>query len=114
MPQDAPIAGPLASPARASRSSSMPSQEIDRGAKAVTTEAGERIPYDALILATARSPRAADVSAGQKGIHYLRTLDEALALKAELHHGKSVLVVGGGSGRLEIASSAADLASRPP
>jgi len=47
--------------------------------------------------------------AGQKGIHYLRTLDEALALKAELHHGKSVLVVGGGVVGLEIASSAAEL-----
>ena len=53
MPQDAPIAGPkgvagfgitLKRGARV--------REIDRAGRAVVTEAGERIPYDALVLAT--------------------------------------------------------------
>jgi NADPH-dependent 2,4-dienoyl-CoA reductase/sulfur reductase-like enzyme len=47
--------------------------------------------------------------AGQKGIHYLRTLTEAMALKAELARSKSLLVIGGGVVGLEIASSAAEL-----
>src|SRR5262249_57317629 len=43
------------------------------------------------------------------GIHYLRTIDEALALKADLARSKSLLVVGGGVVGLEIASSAAEV-----
>ena len=84
MPQDAPIAGPagIAGKGITLRLNARV-KEIDRGAKAVTTETGERIPYDALILATGSINRVLPMfPAGQKGIHYLRTQAEALALKA--------------------------------
>src|SRR5262249_6369098 len=85
-------------------------KEIDRGAKAVVTEAGEHIPYDALILATGSINRELPMfPAGQKGIHYLRTQAEPLALRAALQQRKALPVVGGGVVGLEIASSAADL-----
>jgi NADPH-dependent 2,4-dienoyl-CoA reductase/sulfur reductase-like enzyme len=46
---------------------------------------------------------------GQPGIYYLRTADEALALKGHLGLAKSLLLIGGGVVGLEIAASAAEL-----
>ncbi len=46
---------------------------------------------------------------GQPGIYYLRTADEALALKAHLGLAKSLILIGGGVVGLEIAASAAEL-----
>jgi 3-phenylpropionate/trans-cinnamate dioxygenase ferredoxin reductase component len=110
MPQDAQIAGPagVAGKGIALKLNARVKQ-IDRGAKAVVTEAGEHIPYDALILATGSINRVLPMFPPGKGIHYLRTKAEALALKAELAHSKSLLVVGGGVVGLEIASSAAEI-----
>jgi NADPH-dependent 2,4-dienoyl-CoA reductase/sulfur reductase-like enzyme len=111
MPQDALIAGPAGVAGKGiTLKLNARVKEIDRGAKAVVTEAGEHIPYDALILATGSINRVLPMfPAGQKGIHYLRTQAEALALKVELGHSKSLLVVGGGVVGLEIASSAAEI-----
>src|SRR5262249_34074134 len=80
------------------------SQAIDRGAHAVITDAGERIGYDALVLATGSINRVLPMfPAGQKGIYYLRTEAEARALKARLHQGGALLLIrgrpiGGGGG----------------
>ena len=111
MPQDAPIAGPkgvaganvtLKSRARDSRSTAP--------AARWSTEAGERIPYDALVLATGSLNRILPMfPAGQPGIYYLRTDAEALALKAHLGLAKSLILIGGGVVGLEIAASAAEL-----
>jgi len=111
MPQDAPIAGPAGIAGKGiTLKMGACVKEIDRAAKTVTTEAGERIAYDALILATGSTNRVLPMfPARLKGIHYLRTEAEALALKAELQRSKSLLVVGGGVVGLEIASSAAEL-----
>jgi 3-phenylpropionate/trans-cinnamate dioxygenase ferredoxin reductase component len=111
MPQDALIAGPAGVAGKGiALKFNARVKEIDRGAKVVITVAGERIPYDALILATGSINRELPMfPAGQKGIHYLRTQTEALALKAELHRSKSLLVIGGGVVGLEIASSAAEV-----
>src|SRR5262249_44185741 len=69
---------------------------IDRGAHTVITETGERIGYDALVLATGSINRVLPMfPAGRKGIYYLRTEAEARALKARLHQGGSLLVIGG-------------------
>src|SRR5262249_59801926 len=70
---------------------------IDRAAKSVTTEAGERLGYDALVLATGSINRTLPMfPAGQQGIHYLRPHEEALAPRAELQPATSPLGVGGG------------------
>jgi NADPH-dependent 2,4-dienoyl-CoA reductase/sulfur reductase-like enzyme len=76
----------------------------------VVTQAGERIGYDALVLATGSINRElAMFPAQQKGIYYLRTEADARALKAHLHQSRSLLVVGGGLIGLEVAASAAEL-----
>jgi 3-phenylpropionate/trans-cinnamate dioxygenase ferredoxin reductase component len=110
MPHDAPIAGPAGIAGKGiTLKLKARVTEIDRAGKAVITEAGERISYDALILATGSINRVLPLFPPSPGIHYLRTIDESLALKADLERSKSVLVVGGGVVGLEIASSAAEL-----
>jgi 3-phenylpropionate/trans-cinnamate dioxygenase ferredoxin reductase subunit len=111
MPHDAPIAGPggvgghritLAPGARCAA--------IDRGGRAVVTDAGGRIPYDVLVLATGSINRLLPMfPAGQPGIHYLRTDGEARALREQLGRGRSLLVIGAGLIGLEVAASAAEL-----
>jgi 3-phenylpropionate/trans-cinnamate dioxygenase ferredoxin reductase component len=111
MAHDAPIAGPkgiagsgvvLKGGARVTA--------IDRGARAVVTDAGERIGYDALVLATGSRNRELPMfPARQPGIYYLRTEAEARALKAHLDRSKSLMVIGGGLIGLEVAASAAEV-----
>jgi 3-phenylpropionate/trans-cinnamate dioxygenase ferredoxin reductase component len=111
MPQDAPIAGPAGVTGKGiTLRLGARVAAIDRAAKTVVTEAGERLAYDALVLATGSVNRVLPLfPAEHKGIHYLRTEVEALALKADLQRSKSLLVVGGGLIGLEVASSAAEL-----
>ncbi len=111
MPQDAPIAGPKGV---AGANVTLKSARVqgDRQAPAArwSPTAGERIPYDALVLATGSRNRILPMfPEGQPGIYYLRTADEALALKAHLGLAKSLLLIGGGVVGLEIAASAAEL-----
>jgi 3-phenylpropionate/trans-cinnamate dioxygenase ferredoxin reductase subunit len=111
MPADAPIAGPKGvAGADVTLRSGTRVTAIDRGARAVVTEAGERIGYDALVLATGSVNRVLPLfPMGRKGIYYLRTEAEARALKAHLHQSRFLLVIGGGLIGLEVASSAAEL-----
>jgi 3-phenylpropionate/trans-cinnamate dioxygenase ferredoxin reductase subunit len=110
-PHEAPIAGPggigghgitLKPGARGAT--------IDRGARAVVTETGERIPYDALVLATGSINRVLPMfPPGQPRIHYLRHHGEALALREELARSRALVVVGAGLIGLEVAASATEL-----
>jgi 3-phenylpropionate/trans-cinnamate dioxygenase ferredoxin reductase component len=111
MPHEAPIAGPKGvAGGGVMLKPGTRMTAIDRDAKAVVTETGERISYDALVLATGSINRALPMFPSErKGIHYLRTEVEALALKAELHQAKSLVLIGGGVVGLEIAASAAEL-----
>jgi NADPH-dependent 2,4-dienoyl-CoA reductase/sulfur reductase-like enzyme len=110
MPQDAPIAGPKGvaganitlKPARV--------QSIAPADRVVVTASGERIPYDALVLATGSRNRILPMfPEGTPGIYYLRTAEEATALRAHLRLAKSLILIGGGVVGLEIAASAAEL-----
>ena len=110
-PQDAPIAGP-GGVGRHKIALKLGTRcaAIDRPARAVVTEAGERIPYDVLVLATGSINRVLPTfPAGQPGIHYLRTETEALALREQLKASRSLLVVGAGLIGLEVASSAIEI-----
>lgn len=110
MPQDAPIAGPNGVAGASVTFKVARVTAIDATGHAVVTDAGERLPYDALVLATGSRNRVLPMfPADQPGIYYLRTADEALKLKDHLRLAKSLLLIGGGVVGLEIAASAAEL-----
>jgi 3-phenylpropionate/trans-cinnamate dioxygenase ferredoxin reductase subunit len=113
-PQHAPIAGPGGvGGQRITLKGDTRCAAIDRGGRAVVTAAGERIPYDALVLATGSINRVLPMfPVGQPGVHYLRTASEALALRDELRRSRALLVVGAGLIGLEVAASAAALGIR--
>jgi 3-phenylpropionate/trans-cinnamate dioxygenase ferredoxin reductase subunit len=109
--QDAPIAGPGGVAAhKITLKTGTRCTAIDRGGRAVVTAAGERIPYDALVLASGSINRGLPLfPAGQPGIHYLRTESEARALRQALTRSRSLIVIGAGLIGLEAAASAAEL-----
>ena len=56
---------------------------IDRVARTVTLEDGERLGYDKLLLATGASPRRLNVPGAElEGVRYLRNVNDCEALKA--------------------------------
>lgn len=109
MPHDAPIAGPKGvSGFGVTFKRNAHVAAIDRTGRAVITAGGERIGYDALVLATGAINRILPLLPPGGGVHYLRTGAEALALKAQLDRSKSLLVIGAGLIGLEVAASAAE------
>ncbi|TDC61753.1 NAD(P)/FAD-dependent oxidoreductase [Streptomyces hainanensis] len=75
---------------------------LDLPGRAVELADGERLPYDGLILATGVRPRRLP----GEGAHVLRTLDDALTLRAGLGPGRRLVVVGAGFLGSEVASVA--------
>jgi 3-phenylpropionate/trans-cinnamate dioxygenase ferredoxin reductase subunit len=82
---------------------------IDRQAKRVVLAGGASLDYDKLLLATGSSPRRLPLAEGSGRCVYLRTFDDALAIRAHLRAGVRVLIVGGGFIGLELAASARKL-----
>ena len=80
--------------------------EVDVRARTVTTEGGESIRYDRLLLATGSRPRRLRVpGAGLGGVHYLRSLRDSEALRDALPAAERVVVVGAGWIGSEVAAS---------
>jgi NADPH-dependent 2,4-dienoyl-CoA reductase/sulfur reductase-like enzyme len=78
---------------------------LDLATRRVLLDGGDRIDYDALVIATgvaARGLPGADLA----GIHLLRGLDDALSLRAHLLDRPAVVVVGAGFLGAEVAAVA--------
>src|SRR4051794_18849427 len=85
-------------------------QAIDRRAQEVVLRGGERLPFARLLLATGAEPRRLVVDgADLEGIHYLRDLADANALRAAFLHSRRLVVIGGGWIGAEVAASARQL-----
>ena len=83
---------------------------IDAAARTVLCEDGATVRYQRLLLATGARARTLDVpGAGLPGVHCLRTVADAAAIKAELEPGGRLAVVGGGYIGLEVAAVAASM-----
>ncbi len=82
--------------------------QLDLAARMVGLADGSAIGFDKLLLATGAEPRRLDVpGAADVELLYLRTLDDARALKAALDvGGRRVAVIGGGWIGLEVAAAA--------
>jgi len=81
-------------------------EEIDRLAKTVTLNSGEKLHYDKLALCTGSRVRRVDLPGVElSGIHYLRDLKDVDGIRSEIQPGKAAVIVGGGYIGLETAAS---------
>ncbi len=81
--------------------------DIDRAARTVGLNGGERLAYEHLVLATGTVARRLPVlPASLRNVHVLRTAADAAALRAELQPGRRLTVLGGGFIGLEVAATA--------
>jgi 3-phenylpropionate/trans-cinnamate dioxygenase ferredoxin reductase component len=79
---------------------------LDVASRAVTLEDGEELGFGQLLVCTGSSPRELNVpGASLAGVYYLRELDQARALAAELRPGRSVVIVGAGFIGCEVAAA---------
>ncbi|MCA8428698.1 anthranilate 1,2-dioxygenase system ferredoxin--NAD(+) reductase [Burkholderia seminalis] len=83
---------------------------IERDARRVRLDDGTTLPYARLVLATGSRVRTFG-GAVDEGVvpHYVRTVDDARALRARLAPGRRVAVLGGGFIGLEVAAAARQL-----
>jgi len=78
---------------------------LDAAARTLTLADGERLAFDGAVLATGAVARTLPDTPPLAGIHLLRTLDDCLALRAELERGPRVVVVGAGFIGAEVAAT---------
>ena len=82
----------------------------DPWAHKVFDEFGNEHPYSALVIATGLRPRKLSLeNADARGVHALRTLDDAIGLRADLVPGAKVVIIGAGFIGCEVASTAISL-----
>ncbi|MBK3642042.1 NAD(P)/FAD-dependent oxidoreductase [Streptomyces sp. MBT33] len=79
---------------------------LDRTSRALRLADGREVRADGVVIATGAAARTLPGSAGLAGVHTLRTLDDARALRDELARGGRLVVIGGGFVGAEVASTA--------
>ncbi|KMS71517.1 pyridine nucleotide-disulfide oxidoreductase [Streptomyces viridochromogenes] len=79
---------------------------LDRTDRAVRLADGREVRADGVVIATGAAARSLPGSEGLAGVHTLRTLDDARALRDELARGGRLVVIGGGFIGAEVASTA--------
>jgi 3-phenylpropionate/trans-cinnamate dioxygenase ferredoxin reductase component len=85
----------------------VPATGLDRERRRVRLEDGTEAPYDRLIIATGCRARSWDGPGAElAGVHMLRDLEDAVALRTALSSSKRLLIVGAGFIGCEVAASA--------
>jgi NADPH-dependent 2,4-dienoyl-CoA reductase/sulfur reductase-like enzyme len=80
---------------------------IDGVHRTVVTREGAEFAFDRLLLATGSRPRRLPPACvGDVVVHYLRTVQDGLALQQQLIAGRRVAIIGGGFIGLEVAAAA--------
>ena len=79
---------------------------LDLTERSVVLAGGTRVQADGVVLATGARARNLPGADGIAGIHTLRTLDDAVALRADLEPGRRLVVIGAGFIGAEVASTA--------
>lgn len=86
-----------------------PATALDPGRRRVVLQGGEELDFDGLVIATGARPRLLPFAPPGPGVHYLRTLEDALSLRKDLEGSRALAVIGAGFIGLEVASSAQEL-----
>jgi 3-phenylpropionate/trans-cinnamate dioxygenase ferredoxin reductase subunit len=82
-------------------------ESIDPAGHTVKVPDGSSVRYDKLLLATGSRPRVISLpGADASGVHYLRRIDDAVALNEALTSASSLAIVGAGWIGLEVAANA--------
>jgi 3-phenylpropionate/trans-cinnamate dioxygenase ferredoxin reductase subunit len=80
---------------------------LDVGGRAVVLADGERVDYDALLLATGAEPKRPPIPGAElDGVHVLRTVEDSDTLRGVLDRGGRLVVIGAGWIGCEVAASA--------
>lgn len=79
---------------------------LDTAHRFVTLASGRRLEFDGLVIATGATVRRLPGQPDWPGVHTLRSLAEAVALRTELEPGRRVAVIGAGFIGLEVAATA--------
>jgi NADPH-dependent 2,4-dienoyl-CoA reductase/sulfur reductase-like enzyme len=82
---------------------------LDLERRRVEVGGGDDVAFDRLVIATGAHPRTLLGAEPGPGVHYLRTVEDALALRDELRAATRAVVVGAGFIGLEVAASARQL-----
>nr|WP_123469783.1 FAD-dependent oxidoreductase [Streptomyces sp. CEV 2-1] len=83
-----------------------PAVALDTSARQVTLADGSLVGYDALVVATGTRARRLPGTESVRGVHVLRTLEDALGLREDLAKRPHLVVVGGGFVGAEAAAVA--------
>ncbi|GGL10073.1 NAD(P)/FAD-dependent oxidoreductase [Nocardia jinanensis] len=83
-----------------------PATGLDVHEHVVEVGGDRQVPYGALVIATGASARQLPGAEGLAGVHTLRTLDDAIAVRAALEAGARTVVIGAGFIGSEVASGA--------
>jgi len=87
-----------------------PATSVNLDKQVVTTFSGKSFEYDGLVIASGLRPRVLDLPNGKvSGRHTVRTLDDAIGLRADLVPGAQVVVAGAGFIGCEVAATARGL-----
>ncbi|MFD3307224.1 NAD(P)/FAD-dependent oxidoreductase [Streptomyces sp. NPDC058694] len=86
-----------------------PAVGLDRASRTVRTKSGRGLAADAIVLATGVRPRLLPGQQDLTGVHVLRTLADALALRDALSAATRLVIVGEGVLGSEIAATARTL-----
>ena len=87
-----------------------PVRRLEPAGREVVLASGERLGYDAVLLATGATPRRLAVPGTDlAGVHYLRTLTDAERLRTAIAGASRVVVIGAGWIGCEVAASARQL-----
>jgi NADPH-dependent 2,4-dienoyl-CoA reductase/sulfur reductase-like enzyme len=82
---------------------------LDTGAGTVALDDGTEVRADGVVVATGARARVWPGAQHLAGVHVLRTIDDALALRQDLRPGARLLVIGAGFIGAEVASTAIKL-----
>lgn len=83
--------------------------KLDVNTREVTLADGTTHTFDALVIATGIRPRLLPIPGPTKGLHTLRTLNDAHSLKAAITPGSNVVIIGSGFIGCELAATATKL-----
>ena len=83
-----------------------PAVALDSGRRSVRTASGAAVTADAVVVATGLRARVLPGQDGRRGVHVVRTLADAVALRSALRGARRVVVVGDGVLGAETAATA--------